>query len=208
LELNLHAGLEAQGAAIADDIAYDCHDLEDGLRAGLIELTDLDEQPLTQPILAAIHAEFPGLDQARVMHELVRRIITVMIKDVLDEAQRRLAAKDIRTVEDVRRAGEALIVFSAGLARNELALKRFLTERVYRNDTVMRPVTLAEALIADLFQAFFSDPSKMPDEWGEGLDSTDEFNTARRVADYIAGMTDRYAVSEHQRLFDDTPDLG
>ena len=208
LELNLHAGLEAQAAAIADDIAYDCHDLEDGLRAGLITLADLDEQPLTQPILAAIHAEFPGLDQARVMHELVRRIITVMIKDVLAEAQRRIAAKNIRTVEDVRRAGETLIGFSHELAREELALKRFLTERVYRNDTVMRPVTLAEALIADLFEAFFSDPSKMPDEWGENLDPADEFRTARRVADYIAGMTDRYAVSEHQRLFDDTPDLG
>jgi dGTPase len=208
LELDLHAGLEAQAAAIADDIAYDCHDLEDGLRAGLLTLADLEEQPLTRPILTAIHAEYPGLEQARVAHELVRRIITVMIKDVLDEAQRRIAAKNIRNVEDVRRAGGMLIAFSHELARDELALKRFLTERVYRNETVMRPVTLAEALIVDLFEAFFNEPAKMPDEWGEGLDPADEFRTARRVADYIAGMTDRYAVSEHHRLFDDTPDLG
>jgi len=101
-----------------------------------------------------------------------------------------------------------LIAFSHGLAREELELKRFLTERVYRNEAVMRPVTLAEALIADLFEAFLADPSKMPDEWGEGLDASDEFRSARRVADYIAGMTDRYAVSEYRRLFDDTPDLG
>jgi dGTPase len=208
LELNLHAGLEAQSAAIADDIAYDCHDLEDGLRAGLITLADLDVQPLTQPILAAIYAEYSGLDQARVVHELIRRIITLMIKDTLDEAHRRIAARNIRTVDDVRRAGGTLIGFSLALARDELALKRFLTERVYRNELVMRPVTLAEALIADLFEAFFDDPSKMPDEWGEDLDPGDEFRRARRVADYIAGMTDRYAVSEHQRLFDDTPDLG
>jgi dGTPase len=127
---------------------------------------------------------------------------------VLGEAQRRLAAGNIRTVVDVRGAGRALIGFSSGLARDELALKRFLTERVYRNDAVLRPVRLAEALIGDLFEAFFSDPSRMPDEWGENLDASDGFGIARRVADYIAGMTDRYAVSEHQRLFDDTPDLG
>ena len=208
LELQLHAGLEAQSAAIADDIAYDCHDLEDGLRAGLISLADLEDQPIAGPILETIHAEYPGLEQARAMHELVRRTITLMITDVLGEAQRRIDAGNVRTPEDVRRAGVALIGFSSELARDELALKRFLTERVYRNDTVMRPVGLAEALIADLFEAFFSDPGKMPDEWGEQIDTADAFRVARRVADYIAGMTDRYAVSEHQRLFDDTPDLG
>ncbi len=208
LELDLHAGLEAQAAAIADDIAYDCHDLEDGLRAGLIHLADLDEQPLVEPILAAIHAEFPGLEESRVVHELVRRTITVMIRDVLAETERLLAGKSIRSAEDVRRAGEMLVRFSPGLARAEASLKRFLTEKVYRNDTVMRPVRLAEALVADLFEAFFEDPSRMPDGWGEGLDRSDAFQKARRVADYIAGMTDRYAISEHQRLFDDTPDLG
>jgi len=208
LELHLFAGLEAQAAALADDIAYDCHDIEDGLRAGLIEIGDLDGQQLTAPILVAIRAEFPGLERPRVIHELVRRTITLMIRDVLAETQRRLAEKTIRTIEDVRGAGGPLVGFSSDLARDEIALKQFLTDRVYRSDVVLRPVRLAEALVADLFEAFFSDPTRMPDEWGENLDATDGARVARRVADYIAGMTDRYAVSEHQRLFDDTPDLG
>jgi dGTPase len=208
LELDLHAGLEAQAAAIADDIAYDCHDMEDGLRAGLISLADLEEQPLAQPILSAIHAEHPGLEEARMVHELIRRTITVMIKDVLTETQRLIALKEVRGADDARRAGETLVRFSSELRRSESALKRFLTEHVYRNDTVMRPVRLAEALIADLFESFFEDPSRMPDDWSAGLERNDTFQKARRVADYIAGMTDRYAISEHQRLFDDTPDLG
>ena len=207
LELSVFAGLEAQVAAIADDIAYDCHDLEDGLRAGLIHLADLEEQPLTGPILAAIHGAFPALDHARVVHELVRRTITAMILDVLTETSRRIAEAGVESADAVRRAGGPLVAFSRGMAQSEVALKRFLMANVYRNETVMRPVKLAEALIADLFEAFFSDPSRMPEEWAEGLERHDAFGVARRVADYIAGMTDRYAVAEHQRLFDDTPDL-
>ncbi len=131
-----------------------------------------------------------------------------MIQDVLAETVRRIAESGVESADAVRRAGAPLVGFSPELARAEAALKRFLSANVYRHDTVMRPVKLAEALVADLFEAFFADPGKMPDDWGEGLDLTDAFKTARRVADYIAGMTDRYAVSEHQRLFDDTPDLG
>jgi dGTPase len=207
LELHLFAGLEAQVAAISDDIAYDCHDLEDGLRAELITLVDVAEQPLIGPMLNAIHAEFSGIDPARAVHELIRRAITLMIRDVLAEAERRLAEAGVSSVEDVRRAGRALVGFSPDLARSEAALKRFLFENVYRSDLVMRPVRLAEALVADLFEAFFADPALMPEDWGRGLDDDDAFRRARRVADYIAGMTDRYAVSEHQRLFDVTPDL-
>ena len=208
LELHLFAGLEAQVAAIADDIAYDCHDIEDGLRAGLIELTDLEAQPLTAPILAELHAAFPGLDHARVVHELVRRTITAMILDVLLGTARNIEEAHVDSAEAVRRAGRPLVGFSPALARSEAALKRFLMANVYRNETVMRPVKLAEALVADLFEALFDDPTRMPEEWAAGLERHDALGVARRVADYIAGMTDRYAVSEHQRLFDDTPDLG
>jgi len=208
LELNLFAGLEAQVAAIADDIAYDCHDIEDGLRAELIDLAAFEEQPLTAPILADIHIVFPTLDSARVVHELVRRTITAMILDVLTETSRRIAETGVESADAVRRAGAPLVGFSHETARAEAALKRFLTENVYRNDVVMRPVRLAEALVADLFEALFDDPTRMPDEWGEGLDREDAHGVARRVADYIAGMTDRYAIAEHQRLFDDTPELG
>lgn len=208
LEVNLFAGLEAQVAAIADDIAYDCHDIEDGLRAELIDLTALEDQPLTAPILADIHTAFPTLDSARVVHELVRRTITAMILDVLAETSRRIAETGVGSADAVRRAGAPLVGFSQETARAEAALKRFLTENVYRNDVVMRPVRLGEALVADLFEALFDDPTQMPDEWGEGLDREDTLGVARRVADYIAGMTDRYAIAEHQRLFDDTPELG
>jgi dGTPase len=204
LELSLFAGLEAQVAAISDDIAYDCHDLEDGLRAELITLADLEDRPLIGPILQEIHAESPGMERARVVHELIRRTITVMIRDVLRETTGRIAEAGVSSVEDVRRAGRALVGFPAELARSEAALKRFLYANVYRSDHVMRPVRVAEALVGDLFEAFFADPSQMPDEWGRGLDRHDAFRTARRVADYIAGMTDRYATGEHARLFGDS----
>jgi dGTPase len=207
LELHLFAGLEAQAAAISDDIAYDCHDLEDGLRADLITLADVAEQPLIGPILKAIHAEFSGIEPARAAHEVTRRTITVMIRDVLVEAARRIAEAGVSSPDDVRRAGEALIRFSPGLARSEAALKRFLYDNVYHSASIMRRARLAEALVADLFQAFFADPALMPDDWSRGLDGDDAFRRARRVADYIAGMTDRYAVAEHQRLFDATPNL-
>jgi dGTPase len=208
LELDRFAGLEAQAAAIADDIAYDCHDIEDGLRAGLIDLAELEEQPLTAPILRPIHAAYPGLERARVVHELIRRMITIMIVDVLAETGRRLAESGVKSADAVRGAGRTLVAFSPALAREEAGLKRFLTAHVYRHDAVMRPVRLAEALVADLFEAFFDAPERMPEDWGEGLQGADAVRRARRVADYIAGMTDRYAVAEHQRLFDDTPDLG
>jgi dGTPase len=207
LELHLFAGLEAQAAAISDDIAYDCHDLEDGLRAELITLADLDEVPLAASVLRALRDEFPNLEPARVVHELVRRMIAAMIRDVLEEATRRIEKAGVRSVEDVRRAGAALISFSLDMARSEAALKRFLYDRVYRSEPVMRPARLAEAIVADLFDAFSADPARMPDDWGRGLDSDDAFDRTRRVADYIAGMTDRYAISEHRRLFGTTPDL-
>ncbi len=207
LELDRFAGLEAQAAAIADDNAYDCHDLEDGLRAGLITLADLAARPLMGPILETIDADFPGLDPARVTHELVRRTIRAMIRDVLTEAGSCIAEAGVESEEDVRKAGEALVRFSPELSASEAALKGFLYESVYRSEPVMRPARLAERLVADLFAAFCADPTQMPEDWARRLDRQDAFATARRVADYIAGMTDRYAVSEHRRLFDATPDL-
>ena len=208
LELHLFASLEAQVAAISDDIAYDCHDIEDGLRARLLSPDDLEDQPMTGPLLHAIHAEYPGIETARVVHELVRRMITEMIVDVLAEASRAIAAKGVHSVDEVRQAGERLIRFSEGQAHAELNLKQFLYDSLYRNEAVMRPVRLAEALVVDLFEAFAAEPSLMPEEWGRDLDANDAEGIAIRAADYIAGMTDRYAISEHQRLFDATPDLG
>ncbi|MGH6923179.1 MAG: deoxyguanosinetriphosphate triphosphohydrolase [Propylenella sp.] len=207
LELHLFAGPEAQAAAISDDIAYDCHDLEDGLRAELITLADLHDVPLSASVLRSLRDDFPNLEPARIVHELVRRMIAAMIRNVLDESARRIEEASIRSIEDVRRAGAALIRFSPDMARSEAALKRFLYDRIYRSEPVMRPARLAEAIVADVFEAFSADPARMPDDWGRGLDPDDAFGCARRVADYIAGMTDRYAISEHRRLFGATPDL-
>jgi dGTPase len=208
LDLSLFAGLEAQVAAVSDDIAYDCHDLEDGLRAGLIALDELREVALTAPILAAIDAEYPQLDAARRVHELIRRLISLLIFDVLGETARRIEAACVASADDVRRAGRDLAGFSPGLGEAEAALKRFLFARLYRSDAVLVPVRQAERLVLDLFEAYSAEPGRMPDGWGRDLAESDVDAGARRIGDYIAGMTDRYAVSEHRRLFDATPDLG
>jgi dGTPase len=207
LDANLFAGLEAQVASISDDIAYDCHDLEDGLRAGLVCVGGLDDVAATAPILSELRAAYPALDAGRKIHELVRRLITVMIHDVLGETARRLGDLGAANADDVRRAGRALVGFSDEFAGPEAALKRFLQDQVYRSDNLMRTVRVAERLVAELFEAFTADPGLMPEDWGSGVGRSGDRATARRVADYIAGMTDRYAVSEHARLFDATPDL-
>jgi dGTPase len=199
LDLKLHAGLEAQAAAVADDIAYDCHDLEDGLRAGLITLADLGDRPLTAPILHAIAREHGTLEQARMVHELTRRTITLLLRDAMLATAEGIADTRASSAEAVHRAGRTLVRFSPAVAAGEADLKRFLTERVYRHDSVMEAVRSAEHLVGELFEAYRAQPSFMPDEWARGLDG-DAAATARRVADYIAGMTDRFAAAEHARL--------
>jgi len=207
LQLDTYPSLEAQVAAISDDIAYASHDVQDGLRAGLLTLAELEEQPITGPLLALVDAEHPGLEPSRRRHELVRRMITVLIADAIAATGAALEAAGVGSVEDVRRAGKPLAQFSAATGEAADGLKRFLLDNLYRHPTVMRPVTLAEAMVGDLFEAFTADPGAMPEDWARGLDPADAFRTARRVADYIAGMTDRYAIAEHERLFDATPDL-
>ncbi len=208
LELHRPASVEAQVAGIADDIAYDTHDIDDGLRAGLISIADLEGASLPGPILAGIVHDYPDLDHARLVHELVRRLITAMIEDVIAETRRRLDGLPELSPESVRMEMRPIVAFSDESAASEAALKRFLFENLYRSDAVMRPVKLAEGVIADLYEAFFADLSLMPDEWQSAVDLSEPAELARHIADYIAGMTDRFALSEHRRLFDATPDLG
>ncbi|MVA97561.1 deoxyguanosinetriphosphate triphosphohydrolase [Nitratireductor sp. CAU 1489] len=208
LDLASHASLEAQAAAIADDIAYDAHDIDDGLRSGLLTLDMLEEVPFTAAILAEVRALYPGLDPVRTGHELMRRQITRMVEDVIVTARDRLAALKPASSGEVRAAGETIIRFSAAMRAAEKDLKAFLYANLYRHPDVMEVRAGAERIVRDLFATYFADPAAMPEGWRDVLDRADEVVKARHVADFLAGMTDTYAIKEHRRLFDRTPEIG
>ena len=208
LMLGTWPSAEAQAAAIADDIAYDAHDLDDGLRAGLFAIDDMREVPFLADILAEVDHKYPGLEETRRIHEIVRRSITRMVEDVIQEGVRNISELEPQSVEDVRAAGECLVGFSPAMTAAEKEVKRFLFARVYRHEDVLSVRRLVARVVRDLFARLLAEPDLMPAPWDKGLESLDETSRARRVCDYIAGMTDRYAIEEHRRLFDDTPDLG
>jgi dGTPase len=207
LELWSFASAEAQIAAIADDIAYDAHDIDDGLRAGLFVLEDLAEVPLIRDILGDIRHQHPALDPSRLVHELVRRLITQMIEDVIAETGARLRALAPRSADDVRHAAHPVGAFSSAMAGADRAIKGFLYPRMYRHDRIMRIMGEAERLVCALFARYLDRPDDMPAEWAQIVDSSDTAARSRHIADFIAGMTDRYALMEHARLFDSTPEL-
>nr|WP_210272702.1 deoxyguanosinetriphosphate triphosphohydrolase [Chthonobacter rhizosphaerae] len=207
LDLHTWPSLEAQVAAIADDIAYNAHDIDDGLRAGLFDLADLTDLPLIGGFLATIAARYPGLDRNRTIHELTRRLITAMVEDVITVAIHNLDAVKPQCADDVRAAGRALATFSAPIAAVDKAIKAFLFPHVYRHPDVVRVRANADLIVRDLYDHFVARPDTLPDEWRAGLEACDDHTLARRVGDYIAGMTDRFAVQEHRRWFDATPEL-
>jgi dGTPase len=196
LHLGSFASAEAQAAAVADDIAYDAHDADDGLRAGLITLDGLREVTLFHDVLAGIAAEYPGLDTSRVHATLVRRTITAMIDDVIAESRRRLAALDPASSDDIRHAAAPVVAFSAPMRERDREIKAYLTARVYRHAQVMAVMNRAEAVVRDLFAHFRAHPEDLAEGWQppRGEDS------ARTIADFLAGMTDRYALADHKRL--------
>ncbi len=207
LHLSRFPSAEAQAGAIADDIAYDAHDIDDGLRADLFSLDDLAQVELAGDILDEIAEHHPGIDPVRRGHELVRRLITRMIEDVLAESTQRLAALGARSVEDVRGAIAPVVGFSPAMAAADRSIKAFLLPHMYRHARVMRIMREAEGVLEDLFQRYSAQPGELPDEWRRELDPADAGARARHIADFIAGMTDRYALIEHARLFDSTPEL-
>ncbi len=202
LRLDSHAGLEAQIAALADDIAYNTHDIDDGLRARLFTLEDLAAVPLVGRLIGEVNRLHPGLEARRRRHEVIRRLVDRLVTDVITETRGRLEALAPVSAAAVRAAGRPMVGFSEPVRLEEQGLRRFLFERMYRHFQVNRETSRARRLVADLFDLFMAEPNCLPSEWQDGLGHGDRAGTARRVADYIAGMTDRYAMIEHQRLFD------
>jgi len=200
LALGTWPGLEAQIAAIADDIAYDNHDIDDGLRAGLFTLAELLEVPVVAAAWAAVMARYPGVAAARLVPELVRELIGRMVNDVLAETARR--AGETGSIDEVRTAGRQLAGFSPDMAVQERALKRFLHAHMYDAEEVKTVRVEAQAILAKLFAAYREDPALLPEEWRPA--GKDAVLIARRVGDFIAGMTDRYAVRRYEDLFGPT----
>ncbi|MEA2879292.1 MAG: dGTPase [Hyphomicrobiales bacterium] len=201
LALWSHASAEAQVAAIADDIAYDAHDLDDGLRADLFSLADLSGVPVIGGLMREVRDQYPGIDPARLTHEVVRRFIGRLIEDVVGESRQRLGTAAPTSADEVRAAGSAMIGFSPMMASTDRAIKEFLWTYMYRHPRVTDVMSHAEEVVRDLFARFFVQPQDMPGDWAHGLDAADAPARARRVADFIAGMTDGFALSEHARLF-------
>ncbi len=207
LELWSFASLEAQVAAVADDIAYDAHDMDDGLRAGLFSIGDLKAVPLLARLIEATAARYPGLAEPRFGAELIRELISCLIGSVVTETLNRLAAVKPASVDAVRHHAGTLVTFTAEIAREEAAIKAFLKQHMYRHPRVMRVMGDAERVVSDLFAHYRAAPSDMPAEWLPVGRLEPEADFARRVCNYIAGMTDLYALTEHRRIFDSTPDL-
>jgi dGTPase len=202
LELGTWPGAEAQVAALSDDIAYNNHDIDDGLRAGLFTIKDLDDVPLVGPVFRDVATRHPGLDEARLIHESIRRVIDRMASDLVAETGRRLADSRVETARDIRHLGAPVAAFSETMRSNDKALKAFLFERMYRHYRVNRMASKARRVVQELFQLLLAEPQCLPTEWRLQADGAGQSKTARVVADYIAGMTDRYALDEHYRLFD------
>jgi len=197
LELGSWPGLEAQVAAIADDIAYDNHDIDDGLRAGILDMGELVELPLVGRLWARIEERHPGITPDKRQRALVRDMIGAMVEDVLAETERRAAEAGIETVDDVRSANRQLAGFSATLAAEERQLKRFLYDRLYGSPELVRVREQAQRVVASLAAAYRADPALLPEDWQH---DGDKVESVRTIGDFIAGMTDRFAIARHEEL--------
>ncbi|MBY3183309.1 deoxyguanosinetriphosphate triphosphohydrolase [Rhizobium sp. 25PS6] len=208
LELATYASLEAQVAAIADDIAYNTHDIDDGLRSGYLTFDMLEEIPFLAGLMAEVRARYPHLEPSRFTHEIMRRQITRMVEDVIGVAQQRLSLLRPENAADIRAADQVIATFSKGMAETDKQIKAMLFKRIYRNPDIMRIRAGAAQIVTDLFDAYMANPKEMQSHyWVDHIAGLSDAPKARHVGDYLAGMTDTYAISAHRRLFDHTPDL-
>jgi len=205
LWLSSYASAEAQVAALSDDIAYNAHDIDDGLRAKLFDVIELGDVPLVGVALGEVLKSHPKLETQRVIHETVRRVISAMVQDVLTESRRRIARLKPANTDAVRHLSEPLISFSAQMIENNRILKQFLTAHMYRHPRVMDVMTKAQRIVKDLFEAYMADETLLPSEWRADHPRTDKAHYARQVCDFLSGMTDTYALEQHRRLFDLDP---
>ena len=202
LELHTFASAEAQVAALADDIAYNNHDIDDGLRAGLFSVDDLLAVPLVGDVFRQVMDGAPMVEEGRLISEAVRSLIGRMVMDLLSESRARLAASGVETAADIRHYSKPVIAFSPDMVENDATLKAFLFKRMYRHYRVNLMTSKARRIVEDLFHLLHAEPELLPNEWQLGCDGAGGVKTARRVCDFIAGMTDRFAILEHRRLFD------
>ncbi|MBP2446133.1 deoxyguanosinetriphosphate triphosphohydrolase [Rhizobium leguminosarum] len=208
LELATYASLEAQVAAIADDIAYNTHDIDDGLRSGYLTFDMLEEIPFLAGLMAEVRARYPHLEPSRFTHEIMRRQITRMVEDVIGVSQERLSLLRPESAADIRGADRVIATFSDHMAETDRLIKAMLFKRIYRNPDIMRIRAGAAQIVTDLFAAYMANPKEMQSHyWVDHIAGLSDAPKARHVGDYLAGMTDTYAISAHRRLFDQTPDL-
>jgi dGTPase len=198
-------GLEAQISNLADEIAYNNHDVDDGMRAGLIDVNELKDVRIFRRHYELVMRKYPGLAERRLVHEVIRRMINFVVVDLIQTTQSRIAAAAPNTIDEVRRRSKPLVGMSDEVREEHVELKKFLNERVYRHHKVQRMTAKARRVITQLFDAFLDDPRLLPPEYRGPPDerrAPSATTRARFVADYIAGMTDRYAILEHRRMFD------
>lgn len=202
LELQTFAGPEAQVAALSDDIAYNNHDIDDGLRAGLFTVDDLRAVPLFAEMLGRVEADWPDLEEPRKIHETVRRMIEFMVNDVLAETRGRVAAAAPESVDDIRALDAPVVAFSDEMVQYDRELREFLFEFMYRHHRVNRMTSKARRVVTDLVELYMAEPECLPAVWRDQTDGKTSAATGEAVADYVAGMTDWFALKEHKKLFD------